>query len=301
MRSYDFNTVAGITKQIREDGLAGLNAVIQARHAHYRKYNEIERHRRDLGTFVILGRFVFDSCANVGKIDKFAYNRLGGLPHVIGMDLPIAMSMGNFHSRATQLLLDTLTAEQIEEFRYDDVEKTHRELCNRASSLGYNFGGDSYPPSVEQTCPCCDKGWDLDNCHDLHVQRGSDDAWIYYHNSCWLNKLENDVKAEFEQVLENAGLTNYTMVLTPNQYGSLSYRGPWWVVEWKHGEFRIGWRKRVIDIAWDGELLQSILSEDNTTKSLTNIHAWSYEKATEYIKTLLSRINPVRNPIEDEE
>ncbi len=66
---------------------------------------------------------------------------------------------------------------------------------------------------------------------------------------------------------------------------------PWFIVTTKIGPVEIGWRKRVISISWKGtdvkQNAQEIFPHEDTTKEGQLIHAWSYEKATEYIKRLL--------------
>lgn len=67
---------------------------------------------------------------------------------------------------------------------------------------------------------------------------------------------------------------------------------PWFVVTTKVGRFTIGWRKRVISIDWNdtvGTDTAIVLFEDeDVTKGLMSIHAWSTEDAKRYIDTIIS-------------
>lgn len=69
----------------------------------------------------------------------------------------------------------------------------------------------------------------------------------------------------------------------------------WYVVTTKYGRIKIGWRKSVINIDWsDAEIIvdaDDLFADENVTKGFGYIHAWSYEKAREYISKLMNRGN----------
>lgn len=79
----------------------------------------------------------------------------------------------------------------------------------------------------------------------------------------------------------------------PNEYNT-ELGHPWYIITTHKGRIKIGWRKRVIYIDWsDASLLKDIdgdiiFKNEGTTYDHTYIHAWSYEKAKEYITKLLS-------------
>jgi len=65
---------------------------------------------------------------------------------------------------------------------------------------------------------------------------------------------------------------------------------PWFVVTTRKGRVTIGWRKRVIQISWDecvAAPAEELFPTEDVTKSGRMIHAWSTEKAQEYVATLL--------------
>lgn len=60
---------------------------------------------------------------------------------------------------------------------------------------------------------------------------------------------------------------------------------PWWLVKTQYGLIEIGWRKRVISIDWSDTGVKYGVPDD-VTKSNTSAHAWSIEKALEYLRAL---------------
>lgn len=70
---------------------------------------------------------------------------------------------------------------------------------------------------------------------------------------------------------------------------------PWLTVTTKKGRITIGWRKRVLNIDWEGSAISqsadALFSDEDVTKGNYYIHAWGLEKAKEYIDVLLNSIN----------
>jgi hypothetical protein len=66
---------------------------------------------------------------------------------------------------------------------------------------------------------------------------------------------------------------------------------PWFIVTTIIGRIKIGWRKRVIHIEWTETKnkieAQKLFPDEDVTKYDRIIHAWSLEKAKEYIKTII--------------
>ena len=66
---------------------------------------------------------------------------------------------------------------------------------------------------------------------------------------------------------------------------------PWFLITTDIGRFKIGWRKRVIEIDWTGtwniKTGNDLFAKEDVTKGERFIHAWTIEKAREYIETII--------------
>jgi hypothetical protein len=153
------------------------------------------------------------------------------------------------------------------------------------------FGGSSHFPKNEL-------GWVAlkDVGGDQYVIQSGDDISIerlrYYHRACKAGVLRETVESRFRGVFHDAGFAWAHLTETENEYGSAEYRGPWYHVHTSIGWFRIGWRKRVIEIDWgriDADLAHLFVDEE-VTKGFSYIHAWGYGKAAEYIKRIHSEL-----------
>ncbi len=87
----------------------------------------------------------------------------------------------------------------------------------------------------------------------------------------------------------------------PNAYcsrGCCVHR-PWFIVTTGAGRIKIGWRKRVIHIDWGGSAVtakaEELFPAEDVTKFDRAIHAWSLDKAREYINVLLGNVTAVTN------
>lgn len=70
----------------------------------------------------------------------------------------------------------------------------------------------------------------------------------------------------------------------PN-YDDMREKYPWWVIHVEGGGLiTIGWRKRVICIDWSMTNRRGIVTEDDVTKDDTMVHAWTVDKALEYLR-----------------
>ena len=69
---------------------------------------------------------------------------------------------------------------------------------------------------------------------------------------------------------------------------------PWFVVTTAVGRIKIGWRKRVIEIDWTDTRgtadSDTLFPGEAVTKGARSIHAWSVEKAREYITKIVSNV-----------
>ena len=73
-------------------------------------------------------------------------------------------------------------------------------------------------------------------------------------------------------------------------------RTPWWLFLTDMGPIRIGRRKRVIEIDWRACDVRGEVTEDEVTKENYLVHAYSSEKAIEYMRALRA-LSPGREGI----
>jgi hypothetical protein len=70
---------------------------------------------------------------------------------------------------------------------------------------------------------------------------------------------------------------------------------PWFIVTTSIGRIKIGWRKRVINIDWSDTVCHEysavLFSDEDTTTYDQYVHAWSMEKAGEYITRIIQSAN----------
>jgi len=141
-------------------------------------------------------------------------------------------------------------------------------------------------PPVEEKCDRCGHGWDFRNIDDFHPRHVDEP---YRHERCHrLADIEESQK-EFKEIFERAGVPCSSLRMIPNEYDGCR-SDPWFIVETTQGPIRIGWRKRVISISWEGSALQhdgrKIFEKEDVTTDKALVHAWGTEKAVEYLRVL---------------
>lgn len=83
-----------------------------------------------------------------------------------------------------------------------------------------------------------------------------------------------------------------------NRYWGSSYRtnpdiSSWWLAKTQVGIIEIGWRKRVISIHWEDTSIKQIVTEDDVTKDVSGVHAYSVPKAVEYLTELRKQFSTI--------
>lgn len=76
----------------------------------------------------------------------------------------------------------------------------------------------------------------------------------------------------------------------PRSYYRLVLENPWWLIKTPYGFIKIGWRKRVINIDWSETKFRGMVTEDQVIKEQTYVHAYTGEKAVEYLKVLKAQL-----------
>jgi hypothetical protein len=104
---------------------------------------------------------------------------------------------------------------------------------------------------------------------------------------------KNALRSQFRVVFAEAGLAPVYMKEIPNEYCAQAccLHRPWLIVTTRVGHFKIGWRKSVMNIDWkETELAangEQLFANEGVTVGERFIHAWSYGKATAYLRKLL--------------
>jgi len=123
----------------------------------------------------------------------------------------------------------------------------------------------------------------------------------YYHEECHMGKLSNDTRNSFINAMNMSGIKfNSHPLKVKNEYGSESYRGPWFnfkaVIGDRLGDVIIGWRKRVIELNYTGLLcpeedITQIFNSEDVTKGRGYIHCYGEEKLVEYLKMIYEELS----------
>lgn len=160
-------------------------------------------------------------------------------------------------------------------------------------TLGY---GPRFP-SVDAKCEICGDGWTLNDAHLFEAQKVRSahvDTYAFYHTACWkLHRLASEHE-HFTEIFRNAGFKIAVLTATENKYTDESWGRPWFYVDTMVGRFLIGWRKRVINIDWSNTKkdLSTLFEDVQDTKGPDHIHAYSPEKASEYLCRIRAAMEP---------
>ena len=116
------------------------------------------------------------------------------------------------------------------------------------------------------------------------------------HTECRAFALHESARDEFTRIVSSAGLYPDLRAI-PNRYGSEDRRGPWFLVSSPIGDIRLGWRKRVIEIAWtEGPDARELFADEPVTKSRSLVHAYSCDDALKYLTQILAAASKYTAP-----
>jgi len=133
---------------------------------------------------------------------------------------------------------------------------------------------------------------------DNYICQESDEInfWVIkcFHKDCNRKFLNEHELEKFEECFSKAGYTDIEITPIPNEYCHDIYNctmcADWLNVKTKWGVIKIGWRKRVINIDWSGCKIipdvNVIFKNEDVTKGEDFIHAWGWEKCTDYLTSL---------------
>ena len=249
-----FDTTAGIKKSLLS--LAELNEMLQNRKMFVKAYKG-ER----LNEFIILSRFLLDKFGQIMAIEQNSNSKL-----IINGDVE----------------------------KYEEFCKHNNEVYTLTS------GGDAIP-TVGAICNCCGKKLTIDDikCNPCVSINGK-----LYHYSCWrkyrrLIEIDKFTRRMMDLVYNSS---DYQFELLPNGYCNKECctHIPWFLFHTIDGDIIMGWRKHVISIEWQDNYkhfdMKQLFSTEDVTKwekrGKRGIHAWSMDKACEYLKRVLNTVNP---------
>lgn len=124
------------------------------------------------------------------------------------------------------------------------------------------------------------------------IQEGDElflNVWEFYHLPCNKQHLTEIYQKRFTEIFEKAGLVVEEIKPIPNEYSQHPVYAPWFEVKAKGlGVIKIGWRKRVINIDCSKVSKRKIniprlFKNEDVTQGVDFIHAWGWDKATEYL------------------
>lgn len=133
---------------------------------------------------------------------------------------------------------------------------------------------------------------------DVYVVKKGDDlswhVWFYRHPECNRKWRAEGMVSKVTEAFSAAGYTTVQVTPIDNRYCPCEACSPWCAVETEVGLIVVGQRKRVLNVDWSstGEDLLELFKGEEVTKDASYIHAWGWEKATDYlrrIRTALSR------------
>ena len=249
-----FDTVTGIKKSLIN--LSDLNEMLQNRSIFHKAY-ESER----LNEFIIFGCFGLDQFGQVMSIEKTAKGKLK-------------------------------TNGDVEEFE-SFYKKNNKKLT-------LTFNGYAIP-TAGAICPCCGKKFTIDDI------KNNPCVYIdgkFYHDNCWRNYRKLTEIDSFTRNLIGYLYkdTDYQFELLPNGYchQDCCSHIPWFLFHTIDGDIKMGWRQRVITIEWQANYKPFDMAELFGTEYVTKwekngkrgIHAWGKDKALQYLKKVLDKVNP---------
>lgn len=143
-------------------------------------------------------------------------------------------------------------------------------------------------PAAGERCQRCGRGWTLDTAHDYYRSRESTPSGR--HIECHRLAVVQHTYEDLKQIVRDAEIPVCSLTLIPSRYhDDKDYFGPWMRVHTPKNIITIGWRKRVMVVDWSESTLNvttSIFAEEDVTKGEKMIHAWSEEKAVEYLRKI---------------
>ncbi len=310
-----YDTVEGITEYVKD--LTGFNKLVTERRE--AGYDRKER----LHDFIILGRWITDIVGNVSKIVN--EDNYGIIPAQAMRCPPVMTKDEMFKTLHEDTTICSTSSSSVPpdyvkcsvcekpwtiRDAHDCVSSNDTEVIDASMFVGALLSNIKKIPKYIDVVP---HHVHHDSVRPKHLDKGSDrveedyiiqpgdkifaSVWDFKHEECnQLSIIQHGLKL-MTKAINNTGMIVVcdNLVMFKNQYHS-SYKEPWYRLKFVNStgshEITIGWRKRVINIDWSksGKDLQHLFTEENVTKSAFNVHAYGYEKATGYLKKIISAL-----------
>ncbi len=125
-------------------------------------------------------------------------------------------------------------------------------------------------PTEKDNCIHCGKGFSIQELDSVqYLSNGQ-----LSHLSCHIEDLDAKHRYKFTEALVKAGFKVNGLIELNNMYGSLNYRGHWFLAGTDLGFITIGYRKRVIDVKFDKKI--EINDGKDTTTYEGGFHAYDF-------------------------
>lgn len=264
-----YNRKEDIEKKL--DTLENFYEVIEARRIAYQRKENLEEF------YVFKAAFHLDQFGQCWKV--FNPNLKTIINQVIVTEEELWTIIRNYdHSR------NALTRDEINK----DFEQARTSGRPFPTEFAMTF---EYPPFPGVLCPECGKGWDISNLTDYIKMDGKniDKTIQYFHKQCLHKSLDRTQQEQFTEVFQKVGFSEIVIKPIKNEYEgcqdpNCTKCASWFLIETGYGIFKVGWRKRVINITWPKEKnFLSLFIGENVTKSESFIHAHGWEKLEEYL------------------
>lgn len=224
-----------ITRVLEQEGLPGMHRICKARRDAY--YEGRRPHARSL---IFFGRFLSDTCGNLGKVTEPL------LPALLRR-VPAVMDVDEFEGFVTTQFANSF-------------------------SLGWRLGVASPIPFPDEVCGSCGKGWTLEDMHDFVRTH----AGPVRHGRCHDFWLVLNEERHFRGLFDAARIPIVDTVAVPNGYDRDG--PPWFSVHTPKGVFDVGWRKRVIMLSWEHTTIEvqgaDIVAGHEITHGPRYCHCW---------------------------
>jgi len=143
-------------------------------------------------------------------------------------------------------------------------------------------------PNQDDICPECGNKWTINNISDyITIEQ------VGYHKDCLRIHKTNKQLKKFQEIFKDVyDLDELQFKAIPNEYCPCEHCASWFIISTPDGDIKIGWRKRVINIEWldNYKKFEENFKSEDVTRGFgkygdndRSIHAWSIEKAKEYL------------------